>query len=304
MYHEIKRDKASTAEASRGWLEMFIRRHGLSLRQRASVAQKDPDRLINRIVSYLTEAPRLQRKLNIAPSNIYAMNGTAVWEDIVATTVENVGTKKVLIRSTGHEKARVTVCLSAQVDASKLRTFIVLRGSSERQQDRTMNLGADVLLHHLPMTGWTMNCCCSTIRAFSVRFHLANDFKRQRHSINRLCWLKVKGFRSIHQTKGLYEACASTRCLMEQTIYSQAEPVLWQLAFDRWNSSSHWRWQWNRQCDKQLWNESSMHGPTGIIQLSWISSACRLNLTADGNEHCLIHCFKDGLSCHADLQIF
>ena len=31
--------------ASRGWLRNFMRRHGLSLRRRASVAQKGPEQL-------------------------------------------------------------------------------------------------------------------------------------------------------------------------------------------------------------------------------------------------------------------
>ena len=130
LYDEMLDHEASKFEATRGWLEKLMKRHGLSLRQRTSVAQKDPDQLINRIVSYLIQARRLQQKFKFAPSNIYAMDETPVWEDMVATTtVEKVGAKEVLMRSTGHEKARVTVCLCAKADGSKLKPFIIFKGA-------------------------------------------------------------------------------------------------------------------------------------------------------------------------------
>ena len=98
LYDDMLDHEASRVEATRGWLEKFRKRHGLSLRQRTSVAQKDPDQLINRIVSYLIQARRLQQKFTFAPSNIYAMDETPVWEDMVATTtVEKVGAKEVLM---------------------------------------------------------------------------------------------------------------------------------------------------------------------------------------------------------------
>ena len=40
-------------KASRGWLEQFIRRNNLSLRRKTSVAQKDSEKLIAKLVSYV-----------------------------------------------------------------------------------------------------------------------------------------------------------------------------------------------------------------------------------------------------------
>ena len=40
-------------KASRGWLEKFIRRNNLSLRRKTSVAQKDSEKLIAKLVSYV-----------------------------------------------------------------------------------------------------------------------------------------------------------------------------------------------------------------------------------------------------------
>ena len=131
IYDELEgTDKAEKFEATKGWLEKFMRRTGLSMRRRTSVAQKDPNQLINKIVCYHIQVRRLQSKFDFLPSNIYAMDETPVWEDMVATTtVDRKGTKDVVMQSTGHEKARVTVCLTDKADGSKLKPFIVFKGA-------------------------------------------------------------------------------------------------------------------------------------------------------------------------------
>ena len=41
------------------------------------------------------------------------MNETAVWPDMVTeTTIEKTGRKKIALKSTGHERVRVSVCLA------------------------------------------------------------------------------------------------------------------------------------------------------------------------------------------------
>jgi len=42
--------------------------------------------------------------------------------------VNEAGASSVTIRSTGHEKDRVTVCLAAKANGQKLKPFIVFRG--------------------------------------------------------------------------------------------------------------------------------------------------------------------------------
>ena len=41
------------------------------------------------------------------------------------TTVKATGAKDVLMKSTGHEKVRDSVCLAAKLDGTKLKPFIV-----------------------------------------------------------------------------------------------------------------------------------------------------------------------------------
>ena len=40
-------------KASRGWLEKFMKRNGLSLRRKTTVSQQDPDRMVAKLVSYM-----------------------------------------------------------------------------------------------------------------------------------------------------------------------------------------------------------------------------------------------------------
>ena len=54
------------------------------------------------------------------------MEETAVWNDMVSeTTVQATSTKDVTMKSTGHEKVCVSVCLAAKLDETKLKPFIV-----------------------------------------------------------------------------------------------------------------------------------------------------------------------------------
>ena len=100
-----------------------------SLRSKTKTAQKDPSYLIDRLVSFVMHTRRLQRQYNFAPHNTAAMYETAFWNDMVPeTTVKVTGAKDVPIKSTGHQKVRVSVCSAARLDETKL--YLVLRKES------------------------------------------------------------------------------------------------------------------------------------------------------------------------------
>ena len=95
-----------TLVASTGWSQQFMRRNGLPLRRKTSVAQKDPSRLIDKLVSYTLSARRFAAKYNYSPADIVAMDETPVLSDMVSDTTVN--------------KCRISVCLTAKADGSKL----------------------------------------------------------------------------------------------------------------------------------------------------------------------------------------
>ena len=70
---------------SQGWLETFINKNGLSVRCRRTEAQKSPDQLIDKMCAYIL-------KMKYESKNIFAMDETAVWNDMTSnTTVEKRG---------------------------------------------------------------------------------------------------------------------------------------------------------------------------------------------------------------------
>ena len=82
-----------------------MKRNNLSLRRKTSVAQKDPDLLISKIVSYILRVRRLRMKYSYQPSDIIAFDETPVWADMMSdTTVDVVGKKTVSMKTTGHSK--------------------------------------------------------------------------------------------------------------------------------------------------------------------------------------------------------
>ena len=58
------------------------------------------------------------------------MDETAVWADMVSDmTVDKTGTCTITMKSTGHEKRHVSVCLTAKADGSKLKPFILFKNA-------------------------------------------------------------------------------------------------------------------------------------------------------------------------------
>ena len=103
----------SEFKARKGWLENFMKRNGLSLRRRTTQAKKNPSFLIDKLVAYNLQTERLFRTNLYSPCNMIAMDETAVWGDMLSdTTVDRIGVKTVNLKTTGHEKLRVAVCLA------------------------------------------------------------------------------------------------------------------------------------------------------------------------------------------------
>ena len=68
------------------------------LRRKTTTIQKDPEHLIDKIVSYVIHV-RVAQKFPYKPANIIAMDETAVWANMVAgTTVEKTERKKLLLK--------------------------------------------------------------------------------------------------------------------------------------------------------------------------------------------------------------
>ena len=66
------------------------------------------------------------------------MDETPIWDDMVSSSsVDKVGATSVNLKTIGHEKVMVTVCLSARAHGTKLKQFIVFRG--EKRESKKLN---------------------------------------------------------------------------------------------------------------------------------------------------------------------
>ena len=83
------------------------------------------------------------------------MDEKPIWLDMPsATTVNEAGALSVTIRSTEHEKDRVTVCLEGKANEHKLKPFIVFNGGKRAvKRMKTGNYPENVLFPPQPMAG-------------------------------------------------------------------------------------------------------------------------------------------------------
>ena len=121
--------------ASSGWLQRFMSRHGLAIKRKT---QKDPEKLIDKLIGHILQIRRQRGKITYHDKDIIVMDETAVWQDMVSnTTVDNVGESTILLKTTGHEKKIVLVCLAAKGDGTKLKPFIVFPGA--KRESKALN---------------------------------------------------------------------------------------------------------------------------------------------------------------------
>ena len=67
---------------------------------------------------------------------IISMDETAVWHEMISnTTVTDKGAKSVLLKTTGHEKSKVTVILVTKANGDKLKPYIVFPGHKREVQN-------------------------------------------------------------------------------------------------------------------------------------------------------------------------
>ena len=67
-----------TFMANIGWVQKFMTRHGLCMQHKTTESQKDPKKLIDKLIVYVLQARWLHVKFSYSDSDIIAMDKTAV----------------------------------------------------------------------------------------------------------------------------------------------------------------------------------------------------------------------------------
>eukprot|EP00731_Ephydatia_muelleri_P012549 Em0006g1443a len=116
-------------KASPGWISQFMRRHKFVTRVKTTAGQSLPKNVSDRIVDYVTTCSKRIRRNQLPLPCIANMDETAIWADMPGhSTIEVRGTHTVQISTTGHDKQRITICLAAFADGTKLKPFVVFKG--------------------------------------------------------------------------------------------------------------------------------------------------------------------------------
>ena len=104
-------------------------RYHLSLCRRTTVSQRLPSDLIPKVISFIMKTRKLLVQNGYSLSAIGNMDETPLWLDMPGeTTITRRGERTVCIRTTGHDKMRFTMVLSATADRKKLKSFVVFKG--------------------------------------------------------------------------------------------------------------------------------------------------------------------------------
>lgn len=314
MYDEMIKNEPTHDEeneflASTGWLKRFMQRNGLSLRRKTSIAQKDPDKLIDKLVSFVLQVRRLSLKYNYQAADIIAMDETPVWADMVSeTTVDVTGTKTVTVKTSGHEKSRVSVCLTAKADGTKLKPMIVFKGA-KREVD-SLNKEFKNCIIASSANAW-MNTELTNVWVNQV---LGSFSFRRRHLIwdSYDCHTEGSVKASLHAKK-IDTTIVPGGC----TKYIQAPDVCWNKPFKAIATEMYDQWLAEEGINQET-AAGNLKPPPRRTIINWILDSwnklspdmikqsfqsCGLNLPNDGSKDNEIHCFKEKQPCEKGREI-
>ena len=155
------------------------------MRKRTSLAQHDPGNLIDRVISFILNVRRKFHEKGYAKENVIAIDETPIWLDMPSsTTVNEAGASSVTIRSTGHEKDRVTVCLAAKANGQKLKPFIVFRGGKRdvKRMNEDRRLSGKCVIRS-SANGWmNESLTVEWVQYVVDAYHLLRDFLSGTHT--------------------------------------------------------------------------------------------------------------------------
>lgn len=101
IFPEMSDVKSDAFHASRGWLERFMKRNKFTLRKRTSLAQKDAQHFMKKLVNFVTFTSRKIAEKNVKACDIIAMDETACWFDMPGdSTVDTVGARSITLKTT------------------------------------------------------------------------------------------------------------------------------------------------------------------------------------------------------------
>ena len=116
--------------ASDRWLSGFMERYGLSLRRTTNLTILTDDEVTNRAVKYMQYLNSKRNTIDL--DNCVLMDESALYfEDPRRDTVEMMGARHVVLKSSGFASMRITVVLAVTASAKKTTPLLIWKGKNE-----------------------------------------------------------------------------------------------------------------------------------------------------------------------------
>ncbi len=126
-YPSLDQRKQNPFKASNGWLTRFISRYNISSKAVTSVGQKIPENAKELSINFFDYCDTLRGSAK--NFIVWNMDQMPVYMDSPKNrTYEFKGKKNVCVKTTGHEKTRLTVMLCADNSGRKLKPGIIFKG--------------------------------------------------------------------------------------------------------------------------------------------------------------------------------
>ncbi|KAG8225841.1 hypothetical protein J437_LFUL004770 [Ladona fulva] len=110
------------------WCERFMKRNGLCMRSRTTIAQKLPPEYERKIIEFHKYVINLRKMKCFEIGQIGNMDEIPLTFDVPSNkTVDIKGAKTVMIKTSGYEKTRYTVVLACCADGSKLPPLLIFK---------------------------------------------------------------------------------------------------------------------------------------------------------------------------------
>lgn len=225
------------------------------------------------------------------------MDETPLWLGMPGeTSIAHCGDKSVPVRTTGHEKARFTVVLSAMADGRKLKPYVVCKGI-RAVKELSKETGVVVALSR---NGW-MN---EELTKDWVRRAWGNlSFTRRL-----LIWDAYK-CHIMPSVRSVIEQTQSDISVIPGGLTSLVQPadLSWNKPFKEAYKALYNEWLVNG--DKSYTAAGNVRAPAKLMCIKWVKQAwesvtpdvvrksfkaCGISVAVDGSEDSDIHCLKDG----------
>ena len=97
---------------------------------------KTTEQIFDKVIQYVLYVRQFKQRSSYDLDCITAMDKTAVWHEMIShTKVTDKGAKSFVLKSTGHEKSKVTITLAAKTNGGKLKLYVIFPGHNRELQN-------------------------------------------------------------------------------------------------------------------------------------------------------------------------